>query len=274
MGDADSTILHTIFQIYPSKTDTEQLLAKCHFAAVSRWALDVFVREYEARKADAAADFYHDIEAMPGAGSLTGYLFERQVLNHLSGISEECEFSIRRLTDSEEVTWTHPGGIDRVNFQESTELTFSKGITDAVERRKPVHLVPSVGNFAAVDSIFYDPDDPDATITCIQITMNKKHPVAVSGLRHIQSCLRLDGPLEGLRPTSNRKWRFLFVVPSRMSTTFKSQRLKDDTLYGEWAGKVDQYVLGLDDETLFGRTFDSSAQLAITPQEGEQQVWR
>jgi len=86
----------------------------------------------------------------------------------------------------------------------------------AVRKRKPLHLIPFVRDFPAVDSILYDPDDPDAVVTCIQITMNKDHAIVVSGLQQIQSWFKLGTPLERLRPTKTRPWRFLFVVPSGM----------------------------------------------------------
>jgi hypothetical protein len=222
--------------------------------------LDLLLQQYEARKADAAADFYRNISVMPGAAWLQGHLFERQVLNYLCGISEECKFSIRRLTDTKQKTWTYRGPIERFNFQEST---FLDGITEAVQHRRPVHLVPLVRNFPAVDSILYDPDDPDAVLTCIQITINKDHPIAVLGLQLIQSLLK---PPAGLPPTKTRQWRFLFVVPFGMESTFKSQKLNGDTPKAEWAGKVDQYVLGLEEQTIFRRS-DSSVQRAITSQE-------
>ena len=44
-------------------------------------------------------------------------------------------------------------------------------------------MIPLARDFLAVDSILYDPNDPNAVPTCIQITMNTNHPIAVSGLR-------------------------------------------------------------------------------------------
>jgi hypothetical protein len=45
--------------------------------------------------------------------------------------------------------------MDHITFQESTVLG---EITKAVRDRKPLHLVPLVRNFLAVDLILYDPD--------------------------------------------------------------------------------------------------------------------
>jgi hypothetical protein len=103
--------------------------------------------------------------------------------------------------------------------------------------------------------------------------MNEVHPIAVSALRRIQSWLDLGTLPVGLCPTKARPWRFLFVVPSRMVSTFQPQRSDGDTTRSEWAGKVDQYVSGLKDHTIFGRRSDLRVQRATTSQEGERQVW-
>jgi hypothetical protein len=269
-GGSGSNVSHKIFQIFPSKTGPKRLFSNSHFETVSRWVLNLLLVQYEVNKADAVADFYNKLSAMPEAATIRGHLFKRQVLNHLRGISEERQFPIRRLTDSEEMTW-YRGPVRHTDLE---ALSFFDEIAEAVRCGSPLHLVPLARNFPAVDSILYDPNDPDAVLTCIQITMNEAHPIAVSGLLRIQSWLDLDTPLAGLRPTTTRPWRFLFVVPSRMVSTFQSQTLKGDTDTCEWAGKVDQYVLGLKDETIFGRRSDSRVQHATTSQEGEQQVWR
>jgi hypothetical protein len=67
------------------------------------------------------------------------------------------------------------------------------------------------------------------------------------------------GALAGLRPTQAKWWHFIFVVPPKMASTYKSQNLDGDTGRGEWAGKVHQYVLGLKEGTIFGRSDSSGA---------------
>jgi len=88
--------------------------------------------------------------------------------------------------------------------------------------------------------------DPDEVFTCIQITVSRDHNVLVSGLQHIQSLFKRGTPLEGLSPSENRPWRLVFIVPPSDEAYFKSQRFKSDAPLNEWAGKVHQYVLGLD----------------------------
>lgn len=57
-----------------------------------------------------------------------------------------------------------------------------------------------------------------------------------------------------------------------MASTFKLQELDGDTSRGEWAGKMDQYVLGLEEQGVFRKRPESNVQRAITSQLGGQQV--
>jgi hypothetical protein len=266
---ADSSDVSAIFQIAPAgEAFEDRSLSSCKIQAVSGWVLDILLQKYNECRANEAADFYYKISFIPGAASLRGHLFERQALNYFSDIGPEQEFSIRRLTDSTQKKWTLHGPIHRVPLQESTIFY---EITNAIQNQKPLHLVPLVPNFAAVDSILYDPKDPNAVLTCVQLTMNRRdHAIAVSGLKRIQSCLKLHSPLEGLRPKKYRPWRFIFVVPKGMEPIFELQDMKGKTATAEWAGKVDQYVLGLEEQTIFGG-YDLNVQRGYT---SEQQVRR
>jgi len=156
------------------------------------------------------------------------------------------DFPIRGLAPrSDQTTWIYRGRIDHTTFRKSTVID---PIRKAVDNKQPLHLVPSAPNFPAVDSILYDPND---VLTCIQIMITVDHDIVVSGLQDIQSWLKRGTSLENLRPTRNRRWRFLFVVPSDMASTFKVQKLDGDTRRAEWARKVDQYVLGLEERNIF-----------------------
>jgi hypothetical protein len=240
-GDID--ISHRIFQIYPP--DRERIFSECRFEPVSSWALDVLLKEFHTYRADALAEFYRQISGMTGAEAFKGFVFERLALRYLDTINDESKLSIRPLTSSNQMTWTYRGPIGRFTFQEST---VSDKITEAVQNKGPVHLVPLAPNFPSIDSIVYDPKE---VLTCIQATISRKHPIAVSGLQRIQGWLKLGSELAHLRPSDDRRWRFIFIVPSDMASTFKLQQFAGDSDRGEWAGKVDQYVLGFDVSRVF-----------------------
>ena len=261
----DATISNTIFQIFPTNTDTDtntnRLLSHCQYEPVSRWALNLLLRDYKAGKAHEAAAFYNSLSGIYRAASFRGNLFEQQVFNYLDSISTGYRFTIRGLADSDQTSWTYHGSIRYITFQESTVTT---EISKAFQDRKPRHLVPLAHNFPTMDSIFYDPNDPVAVITCIQITINMDHAIAVKGLQLLQKWFKPGSPLKDLRPTNAKPWRFLFVVPTDVARTFKLQKLKDDTPTNVWARKVHQYVLGLEERTVFRDGSDSST--------GEQKV--
>ena len=242
-----SHVSHTIFEL--SSTSEGRRLGDCQIGAASPWTLDLLLQAWETAQADAAADFYHSVVGMPQAGSLRGRMFERQVLKCLDAIDSQHTFSIRALSISTTERWIYPGPTQRFTFQSST---FTGALSAAIKQGKSLHLVPADPNFHAVDSILYDPSD---VLTCIRTTVSDKHPVDVSGLQKIQRWLKKNTPGESLRPSRQGKhWRFIFVVPSAMESTFGLQPFKGDTATQEWAGKVDQYVLGLEENTLFRRS--------------------
>jgi hypothetical protein len=73
-------VSHLIFALSPQ--DDRRLLDEARVGAVSPWALDLLLNEYEGRQADAAAEFYDSLADKPYAESLRGSLFERQVLKY------------------------------------------------------------------------------------------------------------------------------------------------------------------------------------------------
>jgi hypothetical protein len=95
--------------------------------------------------------------------------------------------------------WSYRGSIRRFDFL--LDVDFIDEITKAARNKEPLHLVPSALNFPSVDSILYDPGE---VLTWVQITINRKQDIQVSGLRRNQSCLERDTPLTDLRPSKER----------------------------------------------------------------------
>jgi len=244
-------VSHSIFELAPS--DGMRSLGGAQIGAVSPWALDMLLKEYETRQENAAADFYISISGMASAGSLRGRLMERQVLKYFDTLHGPHDFYIRSLANSTISKWTYPGPAERVTFQ---SRSFTHTLNSAVEAKQPQHLVPSDPNFPAVDSILYD---PAGVLVCIQITIQDKHPVAVLGLRRIQGWLKYKTPLANLRPsTSGKHWPLIFVAPDTVAPAFRLQDFEGDTDKYEWAKKVDQYVLGIKEDVLWGKVMKTS----------------
>ena len=269
-GD-EAEVPNMIFEIFPSDTDPDsdlnRLLSCCYYKTVSQWAFDTLMTENERREGHKAYDFYKLISPSREYAEPRGRAFERRVLYYLGCQKNDVSFEIRGLspTSSNQVTWTYPGRTPCYHFREPAVID---DINKAVQDKRPVHLVPFITNYPAVDSVLYDPKDENGFITCIQVTVTLKHPIKVSGLQRIQKWFKPGTLLNDLRPTSTKPWRFLFVVPLNMAATYELQKLEGDTDNCAWAGKVEQYVLGLEEETIF-KPYDSIVQ-SSSQREGEQ----
>jgi len=249
-------VSHLIFQIFPTARDEKRLLVNCRYETVSSWAMDRILRRLKEKKATAIADFFHGISGIRGAGPMRGSMFEKRVLRYFDEIESDCKLSIRNLSKpkrgltSSDPTWIFRAKPGCVTFEEATVID---EITNAVETSQGLHLVPSEVNFPAIDSIVYQPDD---VLTCLQITISLKHRIAVSGLNRIQGWLKYNSSLAGLRAKTAKPWRFIFVLPLDKAHKFGIQKLDKDSPTGVWARKVNQYVLGLEEETIFGPRSD------------------
>jgi len=235
-GATDAAISHTIFQISP--IDQSWQLSKCEFQVVSDWAFRLFMGEYERHEAHRANDFYCQLSGVPRAAPIWGHVFEQKVLHHIDTYGRK--FEIRGLTSPGIITWECPAPIRRYNFL--GEADFIHEVTEAIKENRSLHLVPMGSYFEALDSILYTPNE---VLTCIQATVTGKHPISVPDLQRIQNWLGDKPPLADLRPLKG-PWRFIFIVPPGDASTYKMQEFKKDTENGAWAGKVLQYVLGLD----------------------------
>jgi len=249
-----SDLPHPLFQLLP--TNESRLLADCKLEPVSRWVVHSLLEVYETLGADAMALLYRYVSRETQTGSFRDCLFERLVLANFNRITTNCDLQVRGLTNSNEVTWTYRGHIPLFTFLQD-EAAADK-INDAVATGKSLHLVPSVSNFPAVDSIILNPDG----LTCIQITISDDHPIVVPGLQRVQKWLNRSTPAKLLRPEKTRPWRFIFIVPLNIAHEFKLQAFKGKGK-DAWAQKVEQYVFGLKEETIFKIISDPSKQRAI-----------
>ena len=231
-------VSHQIFQVYPNPMDGSQQFDSCHRKPVSRWVFTSLLNHCETNEAEAAALLYKQLSGISSAGAVWGLLYERLVLDYLDRIEEERKLPIRPLTrKDDDTTWTYRGRTERLNFRDEDVPNY---INNAVENNRSLHLVPLISNYPGVNSIVYCPTD---VLTCIQVAINSEHKIAVTGLERIQNKL-LERTAD--LPKKTRPWRFIFIVPRKMEDSFRLQKFDGDTELGEWAGKVNQYVCGLD----------------------------
>lgn len=235
-----------LFEISP--TDDTRFIHLAQIETVSTWALEIFLDAYEVNQSRRVKEFYDFLVSYPYAASLRGRIFEGRVLKYLDSLEPLHDFPIRSLKNSTVIIWSYPGPTQRTTFASET---FASLVETAVSGNKPLHLVPSNPNFAALDSIVYE---PGKRLVGIQATISDHHPIAVSGLKRIQNWLRQNTPLANLRASTKTHWALIFVTPEEVATGFRQQAFDGDTEKNKWAGLIDQYVLGLGEDVLWRRT--------------------
>ena len=233
-------IFHTVFELIP--TNESRQFERSQFLPVSPWALEFLLKACKRKDADSATKLYRELSGVPTAAVFRGFLLKKLAQNSLDDIKSDADLKIRGLTDPNQTNWVYHGPIPCSTFDQSEFVT---KINKAVKKNKPVHLVPLSPEFEdleAVYSVVYHPKDP--ILTCVQVTMNRKHPISVPGLQQILKWLELGSSSAKFRPNTLSRWRFVFIVPQHMVSTYELQRFNNDTPEDAWAKKVDQCVMG------------------------------
>jgi hypothetical protein len=234
-------LFDSVFYLFP-KNDM-RLYDEAEVAAVSSWALDVFLNACEGRQPGVAFQFYKWIIINPDAATLEGQMFKRQVLRYFGSLKGAEWFTIRSLADSTTSQWMYPGPTE-VSSRQS--FTATRLLHDAVAHNMPLHLVSQDRNFP---SILYNPGE---ALAGIQFATQTEHPVAVVGLERMQAWLKRSDTLLDLQPSiSGNHLRLIFVVPDNVATRFMIQPFIGDTGAQGWSQKVDQYVLGVKEEMIW-----------------------
>jgi len=216
--------------------DPERLFIYATFGPASTWVLDKLLSAYEARMNDAAWEFYKIVERFRDAASLQGKIWERQVHNFVHSRTNPLTLTAISLEGQPPLTWDVPVGV----------RSFLSILEDAIQKRTPSYLVPLAPNFASIDSLIYQPDEPFRTIQIIKAT---RHPVDVAGFKSIQQWMKLKSLASPLRPSAAKPWHLVFVLPSGDAHTFSKQSfIGTETDVGVWAKKIKQFVVELPKE--------------------------
>lgn len=243
----DEVVPHRAFAVYPSRGRS---LIGCHVKAISNGAMKTIVRTLNKQSANAAFDLYQNTQGSSKAATLRGNLWELKIHGYLPR-QGGCPFTIRSLDNVPNNQLVLPKDIKHFVFGPPQEL--SGTIADCVDARKAVYLQPISDSFASLDSIIYQPNCP---LIGIQVTNAASHSINTKGLMNLQSYLSPKNKfLSPLRPTVEKPWIILFVVPKPMESYFTKQRITGDA-NATWSKKTVQYVLGLDEVEVFHAQFE------------------
>ena len=225
-----------LFQI--SSRHDHRWFANCHFEPVSNWSFQKLLERFEKEQDDAIRVLYNRIRKEPKLAILMrGLTWERQCHIFFQSLKFPRSFVLRSLDDpSISITWDYPGPTKYESFE---PRSFSSQLQALIQDKTPAYLKPMLTIFSTLDSLVYQP----GILDILQMTVRVEHPSSTAGFGLIQKWLRVKSPASHLRPSKDRPWKFIFVVPEEMAASFEQV-----SFGGVWDSKVKQYVLGLSDD--------------------------
>lgn len=244
-GNDDRLIPHRLFEIYPASDS--KAWECCNVRTVSQWAFDQLVVEMETRDEHAAHKLYKQIQGTVDAAEFRGRLWERQVHKFFRSISARKQFHIHSLPDRDDsLIIEFSSAVSHQTF--GPIQMFTGLLNSSVKDHKSSYLKPLNKNFATFDSFLYQPGLNDSQgvqpLLGIQITDAGIYDIGLRGLQTLQTACKPQIPdLNTLRPSAERKWIILFIVPAPMGASFQSQNIKPPSEH--WKSKTVQYILEL-----------------------------
>jgi hypothetical protein len=241
--------IHRAFDIYPSSQSRHW--ESCLVQPISDWALSQIMAELDRQGADAAYNFYQNIQGSRDSAALGGKMFENKVHKFFRSITEPRIFTICSL-ENRSTTFDIEFSSRMTHHTFGAGQRFAGQLTSSIAGRKSCYLRPLSPIFPTFDSFLYQHEFSQPScqpLIGFQITAAHDHPISVKGLAAVQTCLTPNIPeLKALRPAITAKWIILFVVPEPMMASFVQQRFKDAEKCAHWQQKTTQYVLGLPEE--------------------------
>ena len=238
--------IHRAFEIWPSPDNRSWEC--CVIRPISDWAFCQMIAELDRRDAEAAYDFYRNVQGTRDAASLGGKMFETKAHKFFQSIAEPRSFTIRSI-DNPSTAFDIKFSPTITHHAFGAEQVFAGHLTSSVRNGASCYLRPLSPVFPSFDSFLYQHEMPQPScqpLIALQMTTAATHPISIRGLACIQASLKTKvSELANLRPTTATKLIILFVVPDPMVASFVKQNIKDAKKVAHWDPKTTQYVLGL-----------------------------
>jgi hypothetical protein len=212
------------------------------------------MEELERRDGAAAYTFYKQVQGTSDAAPFRGKLWERQVHKFFRSLKSPTRFTIHSLDDRTNSTPIE-FSLATLHKEFGPIQNFEGQLSSSIRDGRSCYLKPIAPNFPSIDAVLYEHgvDRPGLQpLLGLQMTDSPDHGISVKGLKSLQKSLKPKVPtLKALRPSKEKKWIFLFVVPKPMDASFVKQHFKDPVGESHWASKTDQYILGLDPDLIW-----------------------
>jgi len=207
---------HCVFEVFPK--DESRSWEEACVRPVSTYALEELLRYKSIQDANAAYNLYQQIKLMPDAGPLTGHIWERAVHAYFKLNDDERKFRLRGLGPTEDETLT----FGSVAFHQcGADHHFEARLGSSANSSAPCYLYPIQRTFEGLDAFALLPFQKCLRFYTLQMTIRANHPTHVSGLQRAQGWLKRGSSLEAHRPTKERPWPIVFVLPQRLADAWQ-----------------------------------------------------
>lgn len=266
----------TVFEVYP-KDDTRSWNG-CLVRPVSHHGLHRLLRAQMIQRELSSYTLYHDLKLSSDAAEVLGRMWARAVHVYMQNLTAKTVYTLKALGDgySSRKLVLEP---DMTASCCGPDADFQTALTDSINFSKPCYLFPLSKTFTTVDSVAAS----EGQLLLFQMTAST-HPVKVAGLQHVQTWMKRGTLLERFRPSSDRPWAVIFIIPRRLEGFFRSPKVTsatrreegepdinssipskrrrtgdvrfelnepEDHLAKFWDKKIQQYLLVLDEHLVF-----------------------
>lgn len=238
-----SSLSQRLFQVYPA--DKDHISPCCPIRPASEWILDQLLDEFDGRKKGSVREFYVEIQRrLPPAEPIQHMVWQRQVHCFFKTVKSPFLFQLRSLDDNTSMDWGYPDGV--VYESPRTQMIPAR-LQEHIQARIPCYIKLMSPTFTSINSLLYEPD----RLVCIRIMETIDVSAMISGLQTIQAWA--SAAATELKPTSERPWIILLVVPEEKAGSIAKQTLQGPSgLTEEWGKTIKQYVLGLSAAQMWG----------------------
>jgi hypothetical protein len=267
--ESPGTASHRVFLLVPE--NERHIFSKALIHPISDHILDKLMRVHLLRSVEAVNTMYQYLAPIATASELIGRIWERSIHHYLGSRPPSTSLHLKSIGADPDSTIVISTAITSSQFTRDEQIR-EVLLTHARHEESCYYLRPAIRNFPTIDSSLVQFNINWTGSWFFQASVAKGHNIGVTDLARYQNQMDPNS-LGELRPSAERKWNFVFVVPkgaglyyrqeqtiveqTQVTKDGKVEMVGDDP--SDWKGRLRQYVLELDPLEVFSSWRDAIA---------------
>jgi hypothetical protein len=229
-----------LFQMH---SEDDHLFSNCLVRPVTDIALGYYLSKYERKLPLGPHKLYKFLEREPKLSSTNSHMFQWACEKFFESLMQAHSFTVRSLDDPRKTTtWVYSGHISNYSSPKSISsrlrTQFQSGKVG--KARSTYTTFPSFNNMVCISD--------GVSMEFVRMMTGVDCYGDAAGFERVQRWLnRSPEDSQHLQPSTKRPWKFIFIVPEEIATSFTKW-----TFGNGWDEKVAQYVLGLSRRQIWG----------------------